>query len=64
MRYVILLGADGTQGRGLVSALREAGVYAATVEACADSHEADAARVRAELGAEPLAVLFDLEAGA
>jgi diguanylate cyclase (GGDEF)-like protein len=67
MRYVILLGgAERTQGRGLVSALREASVYAATVtvEDDADSHEREAARVRAELEAEPLAVLFDLDASA
>src|SRR5205823_2551070 len=65
MKYVILLGgAECAQARGLAVALREAGVHVAAVGAGADSHEAEAARVRAELESEPRAVLFDLEAGA
>src|SRR5947209_12846068 len=65
MKYVILLsGAECAQARGLAGALREAGVYVASVGADADSHADEAARVRTELESEPHAVLFDLEAGA
>ena len=65
MRYVILLnGVDTEPGRELFEALRHAGVCVVVVPPGRASEEEEAARARAGWGEEPLAVLFDLEAGA
>jgi diguanylate cyclase (GGDEF)-like protein len=58
MKYVVLhSGAESAQARGLVGALREAGVFVAAAAADADPR-AEAARIRKELESEPCAVLF------
>jgi diguanylate cyclase (GGDEF)-like protein len=72
MRYVILLGGEGgAQARGVVAeALHAAGVAAvplddaAARDDAAESRDEEAVRVRAEREGGPLAVLFDVEAGA
>ena len=64
MPYVILLsGEDCTPARGLVEALRGAGVRFESVSSRADALADEAARVRDERGAGPEAVLFDVLAG-
>ncbi|HYY94085.1 MAG TPA: hypothetical protein VE713_06165, partial [Pyrinomonadaceae bacterium] len=66
MRYVILLGGEGgAQARGVVAeALRAAGVAAVPLDDAASSHDEEAARVRVQWEGGPVAVLFDVEAGA
>src|SRR4051812_25219977 len=64
MPYVILLsGEDCTPARGLVEALRGAGVQFESVSSRAEALADEAARVREERGAGPEAVLFDVLAG-
>jgi diguanylate cyclase (GGDEF)-like protein len=62
MKHAILLSEDGMPAGKLVEALRAAGVVAVPVASPNGSHEVEAARVRSELEAEPLAVLFDVAA--
>ncbi|MCA1619160.1 MAG: GGDEF domain-containing protein [Acidobacteria bacterium] len=65
MHYVILLsGVETEPGRELFEALRHGGVCVVVVTPGACGEEEEAARARAGWGAEPLAVLLDLEAGA
>jgi diguanylate cyclase (GGDEF)-like protein len=72
MKYVILLGGEGgAQARGVVAeALRAASVAAVALDDAAarddasESRDEEAARVRADWEGGPLAVLFDVEAGA
>src|ERR1700754_1653085 len=65
MPYVILLsGEDCNASRGLVDALRGAGVQFEPVAAGAEALAGEAERVREERGAQPDAVLFDVPAGA
>src|SRR5215204_3269302 len=65
MHYVILLsGVDTEPGRELFEALRHGGVCVVVVAPGGADEEDEAARARAGWGAEPLAVLLDLEAGA
>ncbi|MFL6255001.1 MAG: diguanylate cyclase [Pyrinomonadaceae bacterium] len=65
MRYVILLsGVDTDPARALFEALRHAGVCVVVVAPGGASQEEEAERARAGWGEEPLAVLFDLAAGA
>jgi diguanylate cyclase (GGDEF)-like protein len=65
MRYVILLsGVDTDPARTLFEALRHAGVCVVVVAPGGASEEEEAERARAGWGEEPLAVLFDLAAGA
>src|SRR5688500_12448715 len=65
MHYVILLsGVDTGPGRELFEALRHGGVCVVVVAPGGAAEGEEAARARAGWGAEPLAVLFDLEAGA
>jgi diguanylate cyclase (GGDEF)-like protein len=64
MSYVILLsGEDCTPARGLVEALRGAGVSFESVASSAEAVAQEAERVREERGAGPEAVLFDVPAG-
>src|SRR4051794_21796770 len=64
MPYVILLsGEDCTPARGLVEALRGAGVSFESVASRAETLAPEAERVREERGAGPEAVLFDVPAG-
>jgi diguanylate cyclase (GGDEF)-like protein len=63
MPYVILLsGEDCIPARGLVEALRGAGVQFESVASSAEALACEAARVREEREAEPEAVLFDVPA--
>jgi diguanylate cyclase (GGDEF)-like protein len=63
MRYVILLsGADCAPSRELFEALRGAGVYVVAVTPPGTGETEEAARARNEWRAEPLAVLFDVDA--
>jgi len=65
MHYVILLsGVDTDPARELFEALRHAGVCVVVVAPGGPGEEEEAARARAGWGAEPLAVLFDVGAGA
>ncbi|MDT7810008.1 MAG: hypothetical protein QOJ70_3821, partial [Acidobacteriota bacterium] len=65
MHYVILLsGVDTDPGRELFEALRHAGVCVVVVAPGGAGEEEEAARARAGWGEEPLAVLFDVAAGA
>ncbi len=65
MHYVILLsGVDTEPGRELFEALRHGGVCVVVVAPGGAVDEEEAARARAGWGAEPLAVLLDLAAGA
>ncbi|HEX8283661.1 MAG TPA: GGDEF domain-containing protein [Pyrinomonadaceae bacterium] len=65
MHYVILLsGVETEPGRELFEALRHGGVCVVVVAPGGGDDAEEAARARAGWGAEPLAVLFDLEAGA
>jgi diguanylate cyclase (GGDEF)-like protein len=65
MRYVILLsGVETDPARALFEALRHAGVCVVVVAPGGASEEEEAERARAGWGEEPLAVLFDLAAGA
>src|SRR3954468_534 len=64
MPYVILLsGEDCTPSRGLVEALRGAGVQFEPVATSAEALAREAGRVREERGDLPDAVLFDVPAG-
>ncbi|HVF45750.1 MAG TPA: GGDEF domain-containing protein [Pyrinomonadaceae bacterium] len=64
MPYVILLsGEDCTAPRGLIEALRGAGVQFEPVASSAEAVAREAERVRDERGAQPDAVLFDVPAG-
>jgi diguanylate cyclase (GGDEF)-like protein len=63
MNYVILLnGADCDPARGLFEAIRASGVHVVSVPPDGLGEE-EAAHARAELGSEPLAVLFDVAVG-
>jgi diguanylate cyclase (GGDEF)-like protein len=65
MRYVILLGGeDCAPAGGAAAALRAAGVDAVTLDDSAPGADAEAMRVRTEHEGGPLAVLFDVRAGA
>src|SRR5436305_7457450 len=65
MRYVILLGGEGcAPAGGAAGALRAAGVDAAPLDDSAADCGEEAARLRTEHEGEPLAVLFDVRAGA
>jgi diguanylate cyclase (GGDEF)-like protein len=65
MKYVVILnGAERAPARGVAEALRAAGVAAAALDDSAPASDGEAARVRSEWEGEPLAVLFDVEAGA
>jgi diguanylate cyclase (GGDEF)-like protein len=65
MHYVILLsGVETEPGRELFEALRHGGVCVVVIAPGKGDEEEEAARARAGWGAEPLAVLLDLEAGA
>src|SRR5207253_825005 len=65
MRYVILLGgADCAPARGAAEALRAAGVDVAPLDDSTADGGVEAARVRTEREGGPLAVLFDVRAGA
>ncbi|PYS79659.1 MAG: hypothetical protein DMF66_01955, partial [Acidobacteria bacterium] len=65
MKYVVILnGADCAPAREVAEALRAAGVTAAALDDSAAAREGEAALVRAQWEGEPLAALFDVEAGA
>ncbi len=65
MHYVILLnGVETEPGRELFEALRHGGVCVVVIAPGKGDEEDEAARARAGWGAEPLAVLLDLEVGA
>ncbi|HEX3558051.1 MAG TPA: GGDEF domain-containing protein [Pyrinomonadaceae bacterium] len=65
MKYVILLnGVDCAPAREVVEGLRAAGVAAVPLDGSAAAREQEAARHRTEFEGEPLAALFDVEAGA
>src|SRR5205085_8211341 len=65
MKYVVILkGAGCAPARGVSEALRAAGVSATALDDSAEARDAEAARVRSGWEGEPLAVLFDVEAGA
>jgi len=65
MHYVVLLsGVDSEPARELFEALRHAGLCVVVVAPEGPGEEEEAVRARAGWGEEPLAVLFDLSAGA